>query len=553
MGTSRQTDLVQLYREFDARCAREADRFSNKREFEEEVFVPTPSAKDEAKRRLNALLGEAAGLPAPDAVYSLLRTHFAEFLTARLSDLETTLGRPGRFVSRLTDYVDYLGRQDSRGAEERANLLVTRAGKAGDLWRGVETLIPASSRETLEGLSEACSKMSSLSRHAKQNAEKEYQGLCPSSRSALDAAFDCLAQKSLEWGDAVAKALSGKARGAVHDTGPHGRTVDPQSYRAILRDELGVDLDELLKWHDDEVRATRDEVFEVLSGINLGATPRPKGMAGVVQVLNRFAGPCDTPQEMFVRMRSYLDTAQAEARKYVRLPEESVRVVPTPEQHRDSYPWGGYGGGCPKRRPLSGEVFLNDGNFRAITDGWIKINAVHECYPGHHVQWVRATLDPLPETVKMGARGVPLLEGACVRTERLMEHIFPEDLFYPLFVAYRRHHTATRIKADLYLQYFGRPVDDVVDLYVEEMGFDRNTARGQVKAQELMVGYFNCYYYGLKRLQDLQPRYGIGDKDFTEIIFGLPHVSLATLEKFLELGEEDKARVQRGFPSVLPS
>ena len=44
-----------------------------------------------------------------------------------------------------------------------------------------------------------------------------------------------------------------------------------------------------------------------------------------------------------------------------------------------------------------GEVFLNDHNYKAITDGWIKMNAVHRCCPGHHVQWVRSVLDPLPE------------------------------------------------------------------------------------------------------------------------------------------------------------
>ncbi|MGE5578961.1 MAG: DUF885 family protein [Bacillota bacterium] len=566
------TELVNRYREFDARCAREIDRLSSRREFEDSVFVPSEASKQEAKARLAALLGEAADLPAPDEVYSLLKSHFTEFLMARLSDLETTFSRPGRFVGALTDYVDFLGRQDSRGADERALLLMSRARKADELWSGLARLIPSYGAEALKGLVEACSKLGGIAAQAKRNADREYDGLSDRLRRDLDDALDYLAQKSKAWGEEASHALADaseaaqashtsqscsklKTGGASAAAQAHERerNVDPDAYRVILRDELGVDLDELLSWHEDEVQATRDEVFQALSRINLGAAPAPKDMAGVVDVLNRFAGPCDTPEEMFARMRSYLDRAQTAARSLVRLPEESVRAVPTPYQYRDSYPWGGYGGGCPKRRPLIGEVFLNDGNFMAITDGWIKVNAVHECYPGHHVQWVRATLDPLPETVKMGARGVPLLEGACVRTERLMEPVFPEDPFYPLFVAYRRHHTATRIKADLYLQYFRRPVDEVVDLYVEEMGFDRDTARGQVKAQELMIGYFNCYYYGLKRLSVLQAEYGLSDKDFTEIIFGLPHVSLSTLEKFLRLDAPGKERVLTGFPSLLPS
>ena len=177
------------------------------------------------------------------------------------------------------------------------------------------------------------------------------------------------------------------------------------------------------------------------------------------------------------------------------------------------------------------------------------MNSVHECYPGHHVQWVRSVLDPLPETVKVGARGVPTLEGSAHRSERLMEFIYPDDPFYPLFVAYRRHHTSVRIKADLWLRYFGRPFDDVVDLYVQELGFERKVASGQVLAQNLMKGYFTCYYYGMKRLTDLERQLGYNQKDFTELIFSLPRVSLKTMEEFLKLSEPDKSRLLTEFPS----
>ncbi len=566
MNQTPQKNLTELYREFDARCAREAHKLSSRKEYEETPFIPSPGAKDKAKRAFSALLCETGGLPAPDGACSLLRDHFAEFLKAGLSDIETTFNRPSRFVAGLTDYVDFLGRQDSRDAPERARLAVKRIATAEELWDGVRSLMPGAGPAGLKGLEEACSKLSVIAKQARENVPCEYKRLPASLAKELGQALVRLQQLSLNWGGEVSAAIQAAAdqaepvsslrresSGSDQSSMVDADKVDPDAYRAILSEELGINLDELLAWHEDEVRSTREDVFKALNRINLGQASVPEDMAGVVEILNRFAGPCGTPAEMFARMRSYLDRAQRACREFVRLPEESVKVVPTPRQYRDSYPWGGYGGGCPKRRPLLGEVFLNDGNYRAITDGWIKVNAVHECYPGHHVQWVRATLDPLPETIKMGARGVPLLEGACVRTERLMEPVFPEDPFYPLFVAYRRHHTATRIKADLYLQYFGRPAEDAVDLYVEEMGFDPKTARGQVKAQQLMIGYFNCYYYGLKRITDLQARFGLDDKAFTETIFGLPHVSLATLEKFLTLSAVDKERVLADFPSFLPS
>ncbi len=549
MVTEEKNDLVQQYRRLDAKCGNYVDRLYSNRQFEHQVYIPTKDAPKREAAILNELLEETKALPEPDHVFSWLKNHFQEFLMGRVSQSKTTFDRPGRFVGGLTGFIDYMGRIDSREPQARHELFMERFGQADALWDGIESMLPVTESGHISALADDCKMLGKFAMQAKALVPEQYKGL---SQPALNEIEDTLAEvaaKSAVWAEKARAAIAG-TREASSGEGAQGK-LDEDVYRTLLRDELGIELDELLSWYDDEVESTREDVFQIASRINLGATPHPKDMAGVVEVLNRFAGPAQSPDEMFERMRGYLVRAQKAARELVKLPEEYCRVVPTPTQYRDSYPWGGYGGGCPKRRPLLGEVFLNDGNYKAITDGWIKVNAVHECYPGHHVQWVRATLDPLPETVKMGARSVPLLEGACLRTERLMEPIFPEDPFYPLFVAYRRHHTATRIKADLYLRYFGKSIDEVVDLYVEEMAFDRNTARGQVRAQEFQVGYFNTYYYGLKALTDFESKYKYSKKDFTELIFGLPHVSLQSLENFLKMDASDQQRILTGFPSML--
>ena len=277
----------------------------------------------------------------------------------------------------------------------------------------------------------------------------------------------------------------------------------------------------------------------------------PRTVQGVVEALNKYAGPAANAEEMFARCREYLARARAGLKGYVNMPEEVCRVVPMEEEGRAHNPWGGYRGGCPRRRPLLGEMVLNPDNVPAITDGWIKINAVHETYPGHHVQFLRATFDPLPETVKQGARSTPLMEGTCLRSERVFEFDFPEDPFYPLFVAYRRHHTSVRIKADLYLHYFNRPVDDAVELYMEELAFDRKSARGQVLAQELQPGYFTTYYYGLKKLTGCRREFRYDDKSYTEMLFAPARISLKSFEAFLRLSEADKKRFLTQFPSLL--
>ena len=99
------------------------------------------------------------------------------------------------------------------------------------------------------------------------------------------------------------------------------------------------------------------------------------------------------------------------------------------------------------------------------------MNTMHETYPGHHVQFIRAAIDPTPETVKIGAKSVPLEEGTCIRTERAFTFIFAEDPFFPLFVAFRRHHASVRILVDLQLYYFGVTLEDAVKIYEEELSF----------------------------------------------------------------------------------
>jgi hypothetical protein len=179
------------------------------------------------------------------------------------------------------------------------------------------------------------------------------------------------------------------------------------------------------------------------------------------------------------------------------------------------------------------------------------MNTVHEAYPGHHVQFVRTTVDPIPETLKRGAKHTPITEGTPHRSEQLFEFVFPEDPFYPLFVAYRRHHTAVRIKVDLMLRYFGNPIRDAVQVYMDELDFDHDTARGQVKAQEDMLGYFTCYYYGYKMIAQWEREYNFTPKEYTELLFSAGRMSLENFKRFLDLTPEERHSLTHDFASLI--
>ncbi len=548
MGERDSVKLVQLYRDFDERCATCLDQIKSTRRYEKQLYVPSEETRKKAERALQELLAEASELEAPDVVFEILKNHFDEFIREQMSHLRRMFAGPSSFISGISNTIDYYSRKDSRSSSERAEILLSRLNNIDAVWSGVRKLLPSTAIDEVSQMADVCDTLSTVAKKMVSRVPELYSGMSEKLVQEVQSELERVSERAKGWEQEVKEFVESRKSGSGHKEVVSER--DPiEEYRYLLLNQFGVDLDQILSWHEEEIEKTRSEMFEIANRINLPGLPKVDSVEDVVDILNKFEGPCDEPDEMFVRMRDYLDRAQKATREFVKLPEESVVVVPTPDTLVKHYPWGGYGGGCPRRRPLQGETFLNVENYKAVTDGWIRMNSVHECYPGHHVQWVRSVLDPLPETVKVGARGVPTLEGSAHRSERLMEFIYPDDPFYPLFVAYRRHHTSVRIKADLWLRYFGRPFDDVVDLYVQELGFERKVASGQVLAQNLMKGYFTCYYYGMKRLTDLERQLGYNQKDFTELIFSLPRVSLKTMEEFLKLSEPDKSRLLTEFPS----
>jgi hypothetical protein len=117
-----------------------------------------------------------------------------------------------------------------------------------------------------------------------------------------------------------------------------------EEYRTMLKKKLGVNLDELLEWHRSEIEKTRSEVFEIASKLDI--PEKPKTMQEINDVLYKYEGPCDSPEEMFRRADEYLKRTRALAHEFVNLPDDEICLCkPISEGCKDSYPWGGYEGG----------------------------------------------------------------------------------------------------------------------------------------------------------------------------------------------------------------
>lgn len=548
----RNLKLISDYRLLDKDLALFYDKISSERDYETKLFIPDINNKKSLESELIILENRVVKIENTDNVYGLLQEHFMDFIGGQELSLRKSFERPSEHINIFSDTFRDTVRKDSRPDKVRAEILIKRFLQADEIWRGILTWIDGVSFLYLRELIDDCNLYINTMAVEITKLQIYFPSLNEKQQNELSESIQNLSCKMKGWIKYTKEIMASKGMAeAVETTDSDTIKFDESYYRMLLNNQYGINLDELLSWYESEVEKTRNEVFEIASKLKI-SEPIPKTMKEVNNILLKYAGPCDTPEEMYERANVYIKRTRAVCHEFVNLPDDEICVVnETPEQYKFSWPWGGCGGGCPRRRPLIGEMFLNKYNFRAVTDGWIKMNTVHESYPGHHAQFVRGTLDPIPETMKIGAKYIPLMEGTAHRSERAFEFIFGEDQFYPLFVAYRRHHTSVRIKADLWLRYFGRPIGDAVQLYMNELDFDRKIARGQVKQQESMQGYFNCYYYGMKKLSDWEKTYDYDKKQFTELLFSPGRISLSNFERLLKLSDNDKYRLLNDFASLL--
>lgn len=543
-------EVLQKYRKIDRECAL-LSKYQTEETEEERVFIPTDENMKKVWKKFESLKVSVENLEEPDAVFSMVKHHFGDFLESLEYIFRDKEKHPEMDYLGLHWEIENTSRLNRHPDEERCAGLVQRIKELCDASEIVLDLIKKKTeKEERIGVAEELWKESRMIENYMIDLKTYFptfsEGQNKQMDKALASARDILIWMAEEFGGEFQYELEKEEEDLSRSV-----KMEEKVYRDLLRKQLGVSLDELLSWYEDEIEKTRQEVFDIADKLDI-PEETPKTMQEINELLFRYEGPCDSPEEMLDRAEEYLKRTRKLAHEYVRLPEDEIcRCVAVPFCCKDSYPWGGYEGGDFSVRPLIGQMFLNVYNYRNVTDGWIKLNALHEAYPGHHVQYVRAAVDETPETVKIGAKLVPLLEGTCLRTERAFEDLFSEDPFFPLFVAYRRHHASVRICADLKLFYYGSSLEEVIQLYEKELGFDRVTARGQVRAHQNSPGYFTCYYYGMKKICEWEKEYGFSKKEFTELLFSAGYISIERFEELVKMEEDERQRYYHEFSSLM--
>jgi uncharacterized protein (DUF885 family) len=198
-----------------------------------------------------------------------------------------------------------------------------------------------------------------------------------------------------------------------------------------------------------------------------------------------------------------------EARALVTIPEGTLEVIETPAFLRPLMPFAAYSpppafgatrnGTFYVTSPQAGEPRAN-GHY---SQHEIAATAVHEAWPGHHLQMLTAR--SAVSEVRRVTWSPVTVEGWALYCEELMaEHGFfasvEERLFQRLHLLWR----AVRIVLDVGLHTRGMPPEQAVDLLVERVAMDRAKAQAEVSRYCAWPTYQLCYAVGRREFLHLR-------------------------------------------------
>jgi uncharacterized protein (DUF885 family) len=203
------------------------------------------------------------------------------------------------------------------------------------------------------------------------------------------------------------------------------------------------------------------------------------------------------------------------SRDLIRIPPcEELLYVPTPPALRETYAWGGYGGIRERDSVLYGRFFATDvvdgmssdevqDKLRAQSYGWISVIALHEGYPGHHLQSVYARLNP--NRLRRRFSNTYYGEGWALYAEHWMQRagLFttPDERLAQLQMRLWR---TARVIVDPSLHTGRMSYEDAVQFFVDEVGLTRSAAEAEVNRYTTLPTQAPSYIIGWLEIERLK-------------------------------------------------
>jgi uncharacterized protein (DUF885 family) len=189
------------------------------------------------------------------------------------------------------------------------------------------------------------------------------------------------------------------------------------------------------------------------------------------------------------------------------IPPGRLDLIETPSFLRPLMPFAAYTPPPVFGEERNGTFYVTSPGPGAPSSGFsiheVASTAVHEAWPGHHLQMLTARMSESP--VRRVSWTPVTVEGWALYCEELMaeEGFFAsveERLFQRLHLLWR----ACRIVLDIGLHTRGMTPDQAVDLLVDRVAMDRGKARSEVSRYCAWPTYQLCYAVGRRELLSLR-------------------------------------------------
>lgn len=232
-------------------------------------------------------------------------------------------------------------------------------------------------------------------------------------------------------------------------------------------------------------------------------------------------------------------------------PGEELKMIDTPPTLRTTYPYGGYDPAAPFDSVHVGRFFVTpvepdwtpaqvEAKLRGHNYGWITVVSLHEAYPGHHLQYVKAFQGT--SRVRKIFSNTYFTEGWALYAEHLMAregfYTTPDARLTQLRMRLWR---AARVVIDPSIHTGRMSYDDAVRFLVERVGLEEPDARGEVNRYTTWPTQAPSYLVGLMEILKMRDAAwtwmgaGYTDKAFHEALLAGGSLPMALAWRGLEM------------------
>lgn len=279
-------EVLQKYRKIDRECAL-LSKYQTEETEEERVFIPTDENMKKVWKKFESLKVSVENLEEPDAVFSMVKHHFGDFLESLEYIFRDKEKHPEMDYLGLHWEIENTSRLNRHPDEERCAGLVQRIKELCDASEIVLDLIKKKTeKEERIGVAEELWKESRMIENYMIDLKTYFPTFSEGQNKQMDKAL-ASARDILIW---MAEELGGEFQYELEkEEEDLSRSVkmEEKVYRDLLRKQLGVSLDELLSWYEDEIEKTRQEVFDIADKLDV-PEETPKTMQEINELLFRY-------------------------------------------------------------------------------------------------------------------------------------------------------------------------------------------------------------------------------------------------------------------------